>query len=451
MSSKSPSAEVAVAVQNVSKLYHLYDKPRQRLLQFLMPRLRAFLKLPHKEYFRPFWALRDVRLDVYKGQTLGIIGQNGAGKSTLLQIICGTLAPSQGKIDVDGRITALLELGSGFNPEFTGRENVYMYGMILGIPQEEIDRRFADILAFADIGDFVDQPIKTYSSGMVVRLAFSIAVNVDPDILVVDEALSVGDIRFQNKCIRRMEELKKQGKTILFVTHSPGIVEAFCDRVVWLRDGKVFKDGDPSLVVRQYVNFMAHGVEDEHKAVPPPEAVLRKLPDEAGWHPVTPSHNVRNRNGVVVEAVRMTLAPEGALLERLADLAPHDVVMEAIVHADQDVPMPLFGFCIHNELNEPVLHFNNSAAGIQIPPIRAGIRYKATYSLNMPPLREGQYLVSVGLDDGVPGANSLLCHVYDAWLFSVSRPQLPYKQAGYVQLQNPTVSCQPLADAPPGA
>ncbi|NLG34099.1 MAG: ABC transporter ATP-binding protein [Lentisphaerae bacterium] len=449
MSSEAPS--IAVRVRSLGKLYHLYEKPRHRLLQFLMPRLRAFLKLPHKEYFRPFWALRDIDLDIPKGQTLGIIGPNGAGKSTLLQIICGTLAPSQGAIDVDGRITALLELGSGFNPEFTGRENVTMYGMILGIPPAEIDRRFADILAFADIGAFVDQPIKTYSSGMVVRLAFSIAVNVDPDILVVDEALSVGDIRFQNKCIRRMEELKKRGKTILFVTHSPGIVEAFCDRVVWLRDGCVFKDGDPSLIVRQYVNFMAHGVEDAHKAVAPAEAAALRLPPEAGWRPVTSSHNVRNRNGVVIEAVRMTLADEGSLLERLTDLETHDVVMEAIVRSDQDISLPLFGFCIHNELNEPVLHFNNAAAGISIPPLRAGIRHKATFRIHMPPLREGQYLVSVGLDDGVPGANSLLCHVYDAWLFSVSRPQLPYKQAGFVQLQNPSVSCLPLEDFPPHA
>jgi lipopolysaccharide transport system ATP-binding protein len=445
MSSDSPGH--AVSVKGVGKLYHLYEKPRHRLLQFFMPKVQALLRRPQKQYFRPFWALQGVDLAVPKGQTLGIIGQNGAGKSTLLQIICGTLAPSTGKIDVGGRITALLELGSGFNPEFTGRENVYMYGMILGISKEELDRRFDDILAFADIGDFVDQPIKTYSSGMVVRLAFSIAVNVDPDILVVDEALSVGDIRFQNKCIRRMEDLKNQGKSILFVTHSTGIVEAFCDRVVWMRDGKVFKDGDPSIVVRQYINFMAHGVEDEHKAVVARAEAAAELPAGGGWQAVTSSHNVRNRNGVVVERVRVMLEKEGGLLERLDDLEPHDVRVEAIVRADQDIPMPLFGFCVHNELNESVLHFNNSAVGIKLPPMRAGIRHKATYKLRMPPLREGQYLMSVGLDDGVPGANSLLCHVYDAWLFSVNRPQLPYKQAGYVQLQNPTVSCEPLEKA----
>ncbi len=442
---------IAIAIRNVDKLYHLYDKPRQRLMQFFMPKLQALLGLPQKEYSRPFWALKNIHLDIPKGQTLGIIGQNGAGKSTLLQIICGTLAPSGGRIDIEGRITALLELGAGFNPEFTGRENVYMYGMIMGISKEELDLRFHDILAFADIGDFIDQPIKTYSSGMVVRLAFSISINVDPDILVVDEALSVGDIRFQNKCIRRMEDLKRKGKTILFVTHSPGIVEAFCDRVVWLRDGSVFKDGDPSVVVRQYVNFMAHSIEDEHKAISPPDALLDRLPEQAGWRAVTAGHNVRNRTGVAIEAVRLTLEKEGSLLERLTDSAPHDLVMEAIVRADQDIPVPLFGFCIHNELNEPVVHFNNQAAGIRIPPIRAGIRYQATYKLTLPPLREGQYLVSVGLDDGVPGANTLLCHVYDAWLFSVNRPHLPYKQAGYVQLESPTVSCEKLEEDPSDA
>jgi lipopolysaccharide transport system ATP-binding protein len=442
----SDSNHIAVTVTNISKLYHLYDKPRQRLMQFFMPGLRALLGLSRREYYRPFWALSGIHLDVPKGQTLGIIGQNGAGKSTLLQIICGTIAPSEGRVDVNGRITALLELGAGFNPEFTGRENVYMYGMILGISREELDRRYQDILAFADIGEFVNQPIKTYSSGMVVRLAFSIAVNVDPDILVVDEALSVGDIRFQNKCIRRMEELKRMGKTILFVTHSPGIVEAFCDRVVWLRDGKVFKDGDPSIVVRQYINFMAHGIEDEHKAVPSNASIVDRLPEQAGWRPVSAGHNVRNRNGVAIEAVRMTMEKEGVLLDRLTDSSPHDLVMEAIVHASQDIPMPLFGFCIHNELNEPVVHFNNQAAGLKIERIRTGVRYKATYRLRMPPLREGQYLVSVGLDDGVPGANTLLCHVYDAWLFSVDRPHLPYKQAGYVQLENPSVTCQVLEE-----
>jgi len=449
MSSESPA--IAIAIRNTDKLYHLYDKPFQRLMQFFLPPLRTLLGLPDKDYFRPFWALRNIHLDIPKGQTLGIIGQNGAGKSTLLQIICGTLAPSGGRIDIEGRITALLELGAGFNPEFTGRENVYMYGMIMGISKEELDQRFQDILAFADIGDFIDQPIKTYSSGMVVRLAFSISINVDPDILVVDEALSVGDIRFQNKCIRRMEDLKRQGKTILFVTHSPGIVEAFCDRVVWLRDGAVFKDGDPSIVVRQYVNFMAHGIEDEHKAIPPRDVQLNQLPNQPGWHAVTSSHNVRNRTGVAVEAVRLTLEKEGTLLERLTDSAPHNLIMEAIVCTEQDIPVPLFGFCIHNELNEPIVHFNNQAAGIRIPPIRAGIRYKAVYKLTLPPLREGQYLVSVGLDDGVPGANTLLCHVYDAWLFSVNRPHLPYKQAGYVQLESPSVSCERLEKDPADA
>ena len=294
-------------------------------------------------------------------------------------------------------------------------------------------------MSFAAIGDFIDQPIKTYSSGMTIRLAFSIAINVDPDILVVDEALSVGDIRFQNKCIRRMEELKQQRKTILFVTHSTGMVEAFCDRVVWLRDGQVFRDGDPSQIVRQYINFMTHGIEDQHKAVAAQAPVVKDRTGQSDWRAVTAEHNVRGRDDVVIEAVRMT--DESGLLERLTDVQAHDVTIEVIVSPGRDIATPLFGICIHNELNEPILHYNNKASGQQIAPLRAGCRYKATYGFRMPPLREGHYLVSIGLDEGVPGANTLLCHVYDAWLFSVERPHLVYKQAGYVQIENPTIEC----------
>ena len=199
-------SDVAIRIQNLSKCYHIYDKPRDRLMQMLAR--------GRKQYFREFWALKEVSLDVKKGETVGIIGRNGSGKSTLLQMICGTLNPTSGSIQANGRIAALLELGSGFNPEFTGRENVYMNGSILGLSKEEIDSRFDDIAAFADIGEFIEQPVKTYSSGMMVRLAFSVAINVEPEILVVDEALSVGDEIFQRKCFSRIEAIRAGGATI---------------------------------------------------------------------------------------------------------------------------------------------------------------------------------------------------------------------------------------------
>ncbi len=199
------SDDIAIRVTNLSKSYQIYETPRDRLKQFVLPRLQRIAGQAPRQYYREFRALNNVSFDVRKGETVGIIGRNGSGKSTLLQIICGTLTPTGGTVETRGRIAALLELGSGFNPDFTGRENVYLNASVLGLPQEEIETRFDDIAAFADIGDFIDQPVKTYSSGMIVRLAFAVAINVDPDILVIDEALSVGDELFQRKCFSRIE------------------------------------------------------------------------------------------------------------------------------------------------------------------------------------------------------------------------------------------------------
>ena len=206
------SSDVAIKVDNLCKCYQIYDKPRDRLFQMLMR--------GHRQYYREFWALTDVSFEIKRGETVGIIGRNGSGKSTLLQMVCGTLNPTSGSIQTSGRIAALLELGSGFNFEFTGRENVYMNGSVLGLSKEEIDACFDDIAAFADIGDFIEQPVKTYSSGMMVRLAFAVQATIEPDILIVDEALAVGDEKFQRKCFARLEALKARGTSILFVSHS---------------------------------------------------------------------------------------------------------------------------------------------------------------------------------------------------------------------------------------
>lgn len=225
------SSETAISIRNLSKCYQIYDKPRDRLLQMFFRGRR--------QYFREFWALRDVSFDLAKGETFGIVGRNGAGKSTLLQLICGTLNPSSGEVTVQGRVAALLELGAGFNPEFTGRENVYLSATVLGLTQDEINARYAEIVDFSGIGDFIGQPVKTYSSGMYVRLAFAVATSVEPDILVVDEALSVGDGEFARKSLERIMELKKRGTTILFCSHSMYQVEAFCERALWLDKGDV--------------------------------------------------------------------------------------------------------------------------------------------------------------------------------------------------------------------
>ncbi len=244
-SAASGKPEVMIRVENLSKCYQIYDKPQHRLWQGLFR--------GRKQFFREFWALKDVSFEVRRGETVGIIGRNGSGKSTLLQMICGTLTPTSGTIDVRGRVGALLELGAGFNPEFTGRENVYMNGAILGLSTSEIDARFEDIVAFAEIREFIEQPVKTYSSGMFVRLAFAVIAHVDADILVIDEALAVGDMFFQAKCMLRLQSLIKQGVTVLFVSHDTGAVRALCERCVLLKNGEVNLLGKASDVVDAYI------------------------------------------------------------------------------------------------------------------------------------------------------------------------------------------------------
>lgn len=233
------SSEVAIRVQNVSKKFRVFDSPRARLLQ-------PFCKRP---LYREFSALDDVSFAVNRGETVGIVGRNGSGKSTLLQIICGTLTPSAGEVSIHGRVAALLELGSGFNPDFSGRENVYLNASVLGLSNAEIEARFASIEAFAEIGEFIDQPVKSYSSGMMVRLAFAVAINTDPQILIVDEALAVGDELFQRKCYARIEAIKEQGATILFVSHASNTVVGLCDRAILLDGGRKITEGTPKAVV----------------------------------------------------------------------------------------------------------------------------------------------------------------------------------------------------------
>ncbi|MDF1594046.1 MAG: ABC transporter ATP-binding protein [Desulfobacterales bacterium] len=248
--------DIAIRIENLSKCYQIYDTPRDRLKQFVLPRLRRMMGKSEKQFFGEFWAIKDVSFEVKKGETVGIIGRNGSGKSTLLQMICGTLNPTNGSIQTNGRIAALLELGSGFNPEFTGRENVYMNASVLGLGDEEIDMRFDEIVAFADIGEFVEQPVKTYSSGMMVRLAFAVAINVDPEILIVDEALSVGDELFQRKCFSRIEAIRAKGATILFVSHSGGTIVELCDRAVLMDAGEKLTVGVPKQIVGRYQKLL---------------------------------------------------------------------------------------------------------------------------------------------------------------------------------------------------
>lgn len=239
--------EIVISLNNVSKCFKRYARPVDRLKEIL---------LPGKSSSDEFWALRDINLEVQKGQTLGVVGRNGSGKSTLLQILAGTLQPTTGEVNVNGRISALLELGSGFNPEFTGRQNVFFNGRLLGLSHQEIEAKFDEIAGFADIGDFIDQPVKTYSSGMFVRLAFAVAVNVYPEVLIVDEALAVGDVVFQHRCMRRMRALMDSGVTTLFVSHDSGAVKTLCNSAVMLHEGRIYTTGSPNAVIIEYMKLV---------------------------------------------------------------------------------------------------------------------------------------------------------------------------------------------------
>jgi lipopolysaccharide transport system ATP-binding protein len=250
------SKEVRIHVEGLSKRYEMYSEPSHRLKQMILPRLHRAARRTPRTYFKEFWALRDISFDVFRGETVGIVGRNGSGKSTLLQMICGTVRPTLGDLAVDGRISALLELGAGFNPEFTGRENVLLSGLVYGIPEAEIRAKYDEILDFSGIGQFIDQPVKTYSSGMYVRLAFAVAISVSPDILVVDEALAVGDEAFQRKCLARIDAIRDAGATVLFVSHSAGTVVELCDRAILLDQGEMLMQGTPKEVVTTYQKLL---------------------------------------------------------------------------------------------------------------------------------------------------------------------------------------------------
>jgi lipopolysaccharide transport system ATP-binding protein len=372
------SSSFAIHAEHLSKAFQLYERPIDRLKQMLMRGRRR--------YYKEFAALHDVSFELRKGEVLGLVGRNGAGKSTLLQLICGTLTPTEGKVSVHGRVAALLELGAGFNPEFTGRENVYLNASILGLSKVEIDERYDAIVDFSGIADFIDQPVKTYSSGMYVRLAFSIATSVDPDILVIDEALSVGDGAFARKSFDRIMRLKEKGATILFCSHSVYQIEALCTRALWLEKGIVQLMGDPATVVARYQNFL-----DRDAASGGPTAMA---------HVLSPTGHARIL-GVqtrVDETVGSSLQVQ-SLQQTLA-------VTLGFASDPQLLP-PVVAVTLHAPDGRTVASSSTQADGVELVRDASGC---GTATLEFPkiPLLKGEYYVGAYLlsENGI--------HVYDA-------------------------------------
>ncbi|MBX3357824.1 MAG: ABC transporter ATP-binding protein [Phycisphaeraceae bacterium] len=371
--------EPAISVRRSGKRYLIYDKPRDRLKHALFGRVKTF--------HRPFWALRDVSFDVRPGEAVGIVGRNGSGKSTLLQIIAGTLTPTEGEVAVRGRVAALLELGSGFNPEFTGRENVYLQGAILGIPRREIHRRFDSIADFADIGEFIDQPVKHYSSGMHARLAFSVAVSVDPDILIVDEVLAVGDLGFQQKCIARMRKLLDSGVTLLFVSHGADSVKSLCQRAVFLEAGRMVQFGHAGEVVDRYIAQTRTLTNEEASRQ------MTSLPDAVPFE-TGPKGSLRYGSGhAQIERVRV-LSEDGDPVSTY--VFGETIVVETAVRALADIDRLDVSFGVRDSAGVDLTGSGTTAEGVWLPPMRSGERFTVTFKFrNM--LRSGNYGVFLTL------------------------------------------------------
>ena len=418
------SSETAISVTHLSKCYQIYDKPRDRLMQMLAR--------GRKQYFREFWALRDVSFTVGKGETIGIIGRNGSGKSTMLQMICGTLNPTSGTIQTNGRVAALLELGSGFNPEFTGRENVYVNGAVLGLTKQEIDTRFNDIVNFADIGDFIDQPVKTYSSGMMVRLAFAVIAHVDANILVVDEALSVGDAFFTQKCMRFLRAFMETG-TILFVSHDLASVKSLCNRAIWLEKGCVLQEGSPKDVCEAYLQAFyeqQQGKSSMTKLITTPasESTAEPLKDQRlefinrsnlrndlqlfAFDPAAPSFG---KGGAHITEVQL-LDRNGAPLAWM--VGGEQVTLSVSGLTQDDLDSPIVGFYVKDRLGQ-ILFGDNTCLTYKDAPVfcAAGETLRAEFVFDMPLLPSGDYSITVAIANGTQEAHVQHHWIHDALAF----------------------------------
>ncbi len=425
------SEDFAIRVSNVSKCFEVYDQPKDRVKQAFYPTLQRITGQKPKHYFREFWALKDISFEIKKGETVGIIGRNGSGKSTLLQIICGTLYPTTGSVETRGRVAALLELGSGFNPEFTGRENVYMNASVLGLSDNEIDARFDEIVAFADIGEFIEQPVKTYSSGMMVRLAFAVIAHVDADILIIDEALSVGDAFFTQKCMRFLRKFMENG-TVLFVSHDTGAVINFCQRAIWLIKGLSKFQGEPKEAAQKYlaeyyesfqgesaVTSKSHLGEEKSSA-----AQLRDMRQDF----INSSHY---RNDIELFSFvpdAASFGKGGANIISVLLLDKADTPLAWIVGGEKvkliisclaniNIISPIIGFHVNDRLGQPLFGDNTYNFSKHAPLIISpNEKFEAEFEFMMPILPVGDYTISAALAEGTQQEHIQHHWVHDALL-----------------------------------
>ena len=379
-------SEVAISVKDVSKMYKLFDKNSDRLKDAL-----GFSK---KQLYKEHYALHHLSFDVYKGETVGIIGTNGAGKSTILKIITGVLNPTEGELEINGRISALLELGAGFNPEYNGIENVYLNGTMLGFTKEEIDERLPKILEFADIGDFVYQPVKTYSSGMFVRLAFAVAINIDPEILIVDEALSVGDVFFQAKCYQKFEDFKRDGKTILFVSHDLGSISRYCDRVILLNKGEKQSEGKPKDMINLYKRLITTKADNNQNTDSKDKELVSINSISGEWKKnFTVNPKLEEYGDGKANILDFAIIDNEGNLTNVIEKGTKFTVKTKI-RIEEPIKDPIFTLTFKNVRGVDITGTNTMLEDIRLGVCNAGECYIASYEQEMN-LQGGEYLISM--------------------------------------------------------
>ena len=415
---------LAVNASALSKNYPLSGSPAARLRRLFSPASSIQDGL---------WALRDVSFSVERGEAFGIIGANGSGKSTLLQIITGILRPTSGSVAVNGRLSALLELGSGFSPEFSGRDNVYLNSSVLGLERAEIDERFASIERFAEIGDFIDQPIRTYSSGMVLRLAFAVAAHVDPEILIVDEALAVGDIAFRQRCMRRIHDLRARGTTILFVSHDSTDVKALCERCLWLQNGRVQALGPADDVVQEYMlattrREIAHAPVDRFAELP------GELMDDVTPMSLEGTHRYGDRRALIIGAALLDSANRPVKEVR----AGERVTVRVRFRVNETIESLIAGFLVRNSRGENIFGSNTARENYPVPVMSSGHTHTVEFHWAMPDVPAASYMISLGLADGDIEQSALADYVDDAITFQLAGDGEPH--AGLFRLASIAVT-----------
>lgn len=422
-------SNIAISVRSLTKTYKLYQQPIDRLKEALHP-----LK---KSYHKKFNALDHISFEIKHGETVGIVGCNGSGKSTLLKVITGVLTPTSGHAIVHGRVSAILELGAGFNSEMTGLENIYLNNTINGISEFETKERVQQIVDFAELGDFIHQPLKTYSSGMKARLAFAVAINVEPDILIVDEALSVGDAAFQNKCVRKMEEIGEKGITILFVSHDTQIINKFCNKVVWINDGKIKEQGQPDIILENYMSYMSYGSE-----------TIRSEKEQED----NKSSNVNyDKIGLINVSGLASFGEKKALIERVGFLDQNGQLITTLKQAENvsfvcefstsiDLHDVAIGVLFRDTLNNEILTFNSYMYDVPIDMVTKNTTIRTTINFKVPKLYPREYLVTVALSEGTQinhvqqhwihsamTINIMSCDFIDGCMFSLYPNEIEYK------------------------